>query len=303
MDPEKKDTPVVEDESVLDKELETTISAIKAGQAPEAPKPEVKPGEEPKKAETPTEEPKKAEESSNPPSEDVVEFKLPIPDKKSKFESDEVYEKRVELMGLIQKKRLARTDDQKKELAEKIKETRTEMSLLKGSDKINNLNKVVEEPKKPEEEDPALKADKERLKALGGATTEDIQEMLRQERLQIETKNTLEGFVSRHPELKDPDVRDVFFDYVDTNYNWQGKTGKDLMTVLELARESMFKPSETVQERVLKAANVAEKVNSMQFPGGSGAGRSDMSPEMRKSVDELKATGMSEEKAIELLSD
>jgi len=302
MDPEKKDAPVVEDESVLDKELEDTLSTIKAGQESPAPAPEVKPGEEPK-VETP-EEPKKAEESSNPPSDEKVEFKLPIPGKpgpKSKFESDEVYEKRIELMDLINRKKAARTDDQKKELSEKIKETRTEMSLLKGPDKINNLNKVVEEPKK--EEDPAIKADKERLKALGGATTEEVQEIIRQERVQIETKNTLEGFVSRHPELKDPDVRDVFFDYVDTNYNWQGKIGKDLMTVLELARESMFKPSETMQERVLKGANVAEKVNAMQFPGGSGAGRSDMSPEMRKSVDELKATGMTEEKAIELLSD
>ncbi len=299
MDPEKKDTPVVEDESVLDKELNDSISAIKAGKEPEVAKPpEVKPEGEPK-VETP-EEPKKAEEPSNPPSADALDFKLPIPSK-TKFESDEVYEKRVELMGLIQKKKLARTDEQKKELDGQIDKTRVEMSLLKGPNKINNLNKVVEEPKK--EEDPSLKADKERLKALGGATAEDVQEIVRQERVAVETRNTLDNFVTRHPELKDSDVRDVFFDYVDTNYNWQGKTGKDLMTVLELARESMFKPSETVQERVLKGADVAAKVNSMQFPGGSGAGRSDMSPEMRKSVDELKATGMSEEKALELLSD
>ena len=74
------------------------------------------------------------------------------------------------------------------------------------------------------------------------------------------------------------------------------------MTVLELARESMFKPSETITERVLKGANVQEKVNAMQFPGGTTA-KSDYSPEMRKSIDELKATGMSEEKALELLSD
>jgi len=40
----------------------------------------------------------------------------------------------------------------------------------------------------------------------------------------------------------------------------------------------------------------------MQFPGGTG-GKTEFSPEMRKSIDELKATGMSEEKAVELLSD
>lgn len=302
MDDEKKDVPVVEDESVLDKELETSLSAIKAGQAPEEIKtPQVKPGEEPK-VETP-EEPKKAEESSNPPAPEgdtKLEFKLPIPGGKTKFESDEVYEKRVELMGLIEKKKLAKTPEQKQILSDQIKETRKDMSLLKGPDNINNLNKVVDEPKK--EEDPATIADRARLKELGGATTEDIQEIIRQERLAIETKNTLENFVSRHPELKDEDVREVFFDYVDTNYNWQDKTGKNLMTVLELARESMFKPSETIQERVLKGANVQEKVNAMQFPGGTGA-KSDYSPEMRKSIDELKATGMSEDKAVELLSD
>lgn len=297
MDPEKKDVPVVEDESVLDKELEDTLSTIKAGQESPAPAPEVKPEEN--KGANP--EAPKVEESSNPPSDNAGEFKLPIPSK-TKFESDEVYEKRIELMDLIQKKKLAKTDDQKKELSDQIKTTRVEMSLLKGpNNQINNLNKVVDDPKPVE--DPALKADKERLKALGGATTEDIQEMLAQERLAIETKNTLESFVGRHPEFKDNDVRDVFFDYVDTNYNWQNKTGKDLMTVLELARESMFKPSESIQERVLKAANVQEKVNAMNFPGGTGSGKSDFSPEMRKSIDELKATGMSEEKAVELLSD
>ena len=74
------------------------------------------------------------------------------------------------------------------------------------------------------------------------------------------------------------------------------------MTVLELAREAMFKPSETIQERVLKGADVQQKINAMQFPGGSIA-KGDFSPEMRKSIDELKSTGMSEEKAIELLSD
>jgi len=74
------------------------------------------------------------------------------------------------------------------------------------------------------------------------------------------------------------------------------------MTVLELARESMFKPSETIQERVLKGANVQEKVNAMQFPGGTIA-KTDYSPEMRKDLDELIATGLSEEKAVELLSD
>ena len=49
--------------------------------------------------------------------------------------------------------------------------------------------------------------------------------------------------------MSDPDVREVFFDFVDQNYLWQGKSGKDFMAVLEMAYENMFKPSETIQEK------------------------------------------------------
>jgi hypothetical protein len=140
------------------------------------------------------------------------------------------------------------------------------------------------------------------LRQLGGATKEDIEAIVQRERQAVEVKSTLERFVDRHPELKDVDTREVFFDFVDSNYNWQNKGSKELMTVLELARENMFRPAETIQERVLKGANVQEKVNAMQFPGGT-VNKPDHSPELRKSIDELKATGMSEEKALELLAD
>lgn len=292
MEDEKK--VEVNEDAELDKELAETLDSIKAGQEPQV-TPEVKPEEE-----TP-----KAEEPSNPPvdekKEDKYEFKLPIPSK-TKFESDEAYEKRVELMDLIAKKKLATTDDQKQKLSEQIKDTRKEMSLLNGTDKIiNPLNQVAVE-KKEVEEDEATKADKERLKQLGGATKEDIEQMLKKDRFETDVTNTLKNFTDRHTELKDADVRDVFFDFVEQNYNYAGKSGKDLMTVLELARESMFKPSESIQERVLKGANVQEKINAMQFPGGTLA-KAALSPEMQKSVDELKATGMSEAKALELLSE
>lgn len=291
MEPEK--TIEVNEDAELDKELDATLANIKAGQESQV-TPEINPEVTPK-----------VEESSNPPvievKEDKYEFKLPIPSK-TKFESDEAYEKRVELMDLISKKKLATTDDQKQKLSEQIKDTRKEMSLLNGTDKIiNPLNQVVVE-KKEEEEDEATKADKERLRQLGGATKEDIEEMLKKDRFEADVTNTLKNFTDRHAELKDADVRDVFFDFVEQNYNYTGKSGKDLMTVLELARESMFKPSETIQERVLRGANVQEKINAMQFPGGTLA-KAALSPEMQKSVDELKATGMSEAKALELLSE
>jgi hypothetical protein len=295
---EKKEDTI--DETELDKELEESISSVQAGKVL-APKEEVKAEEV--KEETP--EPTKPEETSKPPVDekksDEYEFRVP---NKGKFESDESYEKRIELLDLVKRRKLAKTDDQRQLLAEEIKTAKSNLKTLNGTDRFTNpLNQKNEEVKEPlEPEDETLAADKERLKQLGGATKEDIEAIVQQERLATDVKNTLEKFVDRHTELKDEDTREVFFDFVDNNYNWQNKSGKELMTVLELARENMFKPSETIQERVLKGANVQEKVNAMQFPGGSIA-KTDYSPEMRKSIDEIVATGMSEAKAIELLAD
>ena len=297
-------TPEVDDESELDKVLEDSINSVQAGNelAPEK-KEEVKVEE--KKEETP--ETPVPEDPSTPPVIDPEkkegEYDYRIPNK-GKFESDESFEKRIELMDLVKKRKLAKTAEQKDEITKDIQTTKGQLKNLNGTDKlINPLNeKSVVDPEKKLEEDPALAADKERLKELGGATKEDIEEIVQRQQLAGEVKATLNTFVGRHAELKDVDTREVFFDFVDSNYNWQNKSGKELMTVLELAQESMFKPSETITERVLKGADVQNKVNAMQFPGGTVA-KTEYSPEMQKSIDEIKATGMSEEKALELLSD
>ena len=287
----------VNEDAELDKSLAESLDSLKAGKAPEPVKEEVKP-------EAPVKEPK-VEDPSTPPvvepkKEEAYEFRIP---NKGKFESDESFEKRIRLLDLVKQKKLAKTEESKQLISSEIKKTAQQIKGLNGTDKIiNPLNqKSAVEPEKVIE-DESLKADRERLRQLGGATTEDIQKVIQQERLATETQHTLEKFVDRHTELKDADTREVFFDFVDQNFNWENKTGKELMTVLELARESMFKPSETIQERVLKGANVQEKVNVMQFPGGTIA-RQTYSPEQKKSIDELTATGLSEEKALELISD
>ena len=294
--------PEVNEDAELDKSLEESINSVKAGKELAPKKEEVKPEEKEVTPEVP-----KVEVPSTPPvveakKEDEYAFRVP---NKGKFESDESFEKRIELMDLVKKRKLAKSDEQKQQISEQIKTTKSQIKNLNGADKlINPLTQKsgVEAEKKVEAEDEALKADKERLKQLGGATREDIEQIVKQERLAGEVKGTLEKFVDRHSELKDEDTREVFFDFVDSNYAWQNKSGKELMTVLELARESMFKPSETITDRVLKGANVQEKVNAMQFPGGTIA-KQTYSPEMKKSIDELTATGLSEEKALELLSD
>jgi hypothetical protein len=289
----------VNEDAELDKSLAESIDSLKAGKEL-PPKEEVKPEE--KKEAIP--EAPKVEDPSTPPvepaKEEKYEFRVP---NKGKFESDESYEKRIELLDLVKKRKLAKTPEQKQQLSDEIKTTKSQIKNLNGTDKfINPLNQKSEVVPEKTEEDELLKADRERLKQLGGATKEDIEEIVRKERLAGEVKSTLDKFVERHTELKDEDTREVFFDFVDSNYNWQNKGGKELMTVLELARESMFKPSETIQDRVLKGANVQEKVNAMQFPGGTIA-KTTYSPEMTNSIKELVATGMSEEKAIELLSE
>ena len=149
---------------------------------------------------------------------------------------------------------------------------------------------------------PEFLADQERLKALGGATKEDIAAVIAQTQFETAVRNDLQGFVGHHSELKDEDVREVFFDFVDQNYVWQGKSGKDLAATLEMAYENMFRPAESVTDRILKGANVAEKVGAMAFPGGTGK-QTAHSPEMQKSIKELTDTGMSEDKALELLSE
>jgi len=296
-------TPEIDDEAELDKALEESIESVKAGNELAPKKVEVKVEE--KKEETP--EAPVPEDPSTPPivktetQESEYDYRIP---NKGKFESDESFEKRIELMDLVKKRKLANTEEQKDRITEEIQTTKGQLKNLNGTDKFTNpLNQKSDEvPEKQEEIDPALAADRERLKELGGATKEDIADILQKERQASDVKATLNSFVDRHSELKDVDTREVFFDFVDSNYNWQNKGGKELMTVLELAKESMFKPSETITERVLAGADVQNKVNAMQFPGGTVA-KTEYSPEMQKSISELTATGLSEEKALELLSD
>ena len=293
---EKVAGAVVNEDAELDLALEESIASVKAGNKLEP--------KEPIKTEPKVEPEEKKEEPSKPlveePKKEEAEFRIP---NKGKFESDESFEKRVELMDQVKRRKAAKTPEERQLISDQIKTTKSQIKTLNGTDKfINPLNEKTVVDTKKVEEDETLKADRERLKQLGGATTTDIEEIVKKERLATEVKGTLDKFVDRHAEFKDEDTREVFFDFVDQNFNWANKSGKELMTVLELARESMFKPSETIQERVLKGANVQEKVNAMQFPGGTVTKQA-YSPEMQKSIDELKATGMSEEKALELLAD
>jgi len=288
------------DEAALDAELAAALESVKAGQtleaAPQGQPEEAKPISPTGEAAPPDGAPSDPQ-AAVPPGED--EFRIP---NKGKFESDESYEKRVELFDLVKRRKAANTPDAKQALSEKIAETKGDLKTLGVTERFTQKKGEETPIGQPGEVDPQLASDQARFKELGGATKEDIAEMLRQDRMATEIQSDLQKFVNKHPNLQDEDVREVFFDFVQANYVWQGKSGKELTATLEMARENMFRPSESMQDRVLKGANVSEKVNAMQFPGGSTT-RQAFSTEKQKSIDEMKATGMSEEKAIELLSD
>lgn len=296
------------DEAALDAEIAASIESVKAGEtiatAPTGETGAAPTGETgatgPTGAtgEAPTGEPQPTGATGE------QDHRLP---NKGKWESDAAYEKRVELFDLVKRKQGATTPEAKATLS-------AEIARVKGELKTSNIAERFIQPKtegatgptgasgETGEIDPALAADQERLKQLGGLTREEMRAELQQERHDAAVENDLKNFVGGHDELKDSDVREVFLDFVEENYAWQGKSGAALSAVLEMAYENMFRPAESVQDRVLKGAGVQEKVNAMQFPGGTGGGNT-RTPEQQKELDELKATGMSEEKALELLSD
>jgi len=299
------------DEAALDAELAASIAQVRAGQplagqtagtGPTGETGEAPTGDEATTGETgPTGEALTGEASATGA---TGEAEIRIPNK-GKFESDEAYEKRIELFDLVKRRKAATTPEAKEALTAEISKAKGELKGLGGAERFTKARTdgaPTGETGQTGTIDPALAADQERLRQLGGATKEDIEAIIARTHHDAEVRSDLSKFVEKHAELKDEDVREVFFDFVEKNYVWEGKSGKELATVLEMAHENMFRPAETVQDRVLKAAKVQEKVNAMHFPGGNSA-KPGYSPEVQKSIDELKATGMSEEKALELISE
>jgi len=290
-----------EDESILDKELEASLSAMKAEMPEVATTPDtaVDEGKKPSNAaEGPTNRDHIEEESSKKETTTETESTKEIVNK-AEGETEEAFIKRAELLELVRQKKLARSEEERVKLSKEIFNTRREISVLNNP--INNPLTKAETPNNEVEPEPS--DDLKRLKELGGVTKDELINALEEREFNKNVETTVKSFVDKNPQMADEDVREVFFNFVESNYNWQGKSGQELNTVLELAKDAMFKPSETIQERFIKGANVQEKVNSMQFPGGS-VSKQGISKDKQQSVDELMSTpGMTEEKALELLSD
>lgn len=312
-DPAPNADEAAAEEAALDKSIEESLAAVKAGQTLEAqptgqtgetdptgPTGAAPTGETGATGETGSTGEAPTGETSPTGATGESEFRIP---NKGPLESDEAYEKRVELFDLVKRRKAATTPEAKAEILKQISRVKGEFGAL-GSEKIiQPKTDAAPTGATGATGDAELEADKERLRALGGATKEDVAAILAEERHEAQVRSDLQTFVGKHAQLKDEDAREIFFAFVDGNYLWEGKSGKELATVLEMAYENMFRPAEQLDARVLAAAGVEKKVGAMQFPGNSGGGAPGLSPEMRQSVNELKATGMSEEKALELLAD
>lgn len=289
MEPEKIEDN--NDESVLDQELEASLNALKAETLVE----EVKPTETPEDPTSPDSDEGKPSEIETeteavPKTEENKEFKPPV---KGKFESEESFQKRIELANLVKQRKEARTAEDKDSIQKDIQNIRKDLSKLNSKNINNSLN--------PDEVPPKTLNELDQDEPEATVTIGEVERMLEEREFERSVKSTIQTFIERHETLKnDEDQREVFFDFVESDFNWQGKTGADLLRVLEMARETMFKPSESIQDRVLKSANVAEKVNAMQFPGGTIT-KPGLTPTQQKSVDEMVATGMSADKALELI--
>ncbi len=113
---DNKNTPAVEiDETELDNSLESDLAAMAESSGAtalppkqEEPKPETPSGEAPKV------DPPSQDQKADIPGDDsqnviAESFKTPV---KGKFESDESYDKRVELANLVAQRKTAKTDEE-----------------------------------------------------------------------------------------------------------------------------------------------------------------------------------------------
>ncbi len=228
----------------------------------------------------------KAEGSDTQTEQDEYDFKAPI---RGKFESEDSYQVRLEIAEKIRERNLAKDQGEKDLLQKELKALRSELSNIGLNEKFTRSHQTNENSNDASPDD-------------SNALLKQAEAIVEKKFFEKEITSTLNNFVSTTKELQNEVTRDVFFDFVESNFNWQGKSGSDLSKVLTLAKEAFFRKPETLQERVLKSANVQEKVNAMQFPGGS-ASKAGLSPEMQASFDELKSQGLSDDQAMTLISD
>lgn len=294
MEPEIPVVPPIDDEAALDALIDADVSKIRAEQ-PGAANPS-EPATDPKGEEgagDPTAkdpiDPQVPADQGAQPTDNAPAFELKTP-VKGKFESDASFEIRQNLFELVKQKKAARDPGEASDIERQIAEIREGFKTIKTitNPKDSNAPEVVQ-PSPAAQDDSVVRK-------------EDLPKILEEMRAETEAKVTIDSFFEKHPELSDKDVRDAFTDFFDLNFKLEGKDSKGISQVLEIAHAAMFRPNESIQERVIAGANVNEKVNAMQFPGGTLV-QTGLTPEQDASVKEMVAAGVPEDKARELILD
>lgn len=273
---------VVDDESELDALINNTINEQKAENSgvvvpPETTKESVV---------TPvpaTEVPQEVEAQKEEP---ISDLRAPI---QGKFESDESYQVRLHIAEMIKQRESASTEDEKDSIQNELKNFRKEFGHLITN---NRSQPLISNDTPSNEQEPQNALDIDSI----------VERKLVERQASLENKFTIDNFFKNTPELKDENVRQVFIDFFDANYKIDGKTGDQIVQVLNLAKQAMFRKSDSIQERVLAGSNLQEKINAMQFPGGTIV-KPGLTADQQQSVNELVASGMSESKARELILD
>lgn len=213
---------------------------------------------------------------------------------RGKFETDTSYAVRMKIAEMIKAKKQAETVVEKNEIQEELRSFRKEFGNLINNNKSQlsfNNNDNAPSDVTPEKGESGRYIDESQL-----------EQILSERETTFKNKNVVDSFFKTYKEFNDDSVKQVFIDFFDSNYRIDNKVGEQITETLELAREAMFRPKQGIQERVLKSADVNQKINSMQFPGGTVT-KSALTPQQQKSVDEMVNAGVSEEKARELISD
>lgn len=289
---------VIEDDSAFDAELTQQITQMAeqngAAKPPETVEPISPDTQVPSEASTVTpsaEEvpPVKIDEAQTPT--EPYEFKQPV---KGQFESEESFAMRQSLALLIANKKASNNPQEQEVIQNQIKEIRQDLKNLKPD--------IITKPSNHNDGTPSNVQPEEGYQA--SQTPEDIAkqvlETIKIEQYNESMTNEVNSFLNKHPEFQDPAVRETFIEFFDENYKLEGKSPEQSRLVLELARQAMFRPDETIQERVLKAAGVQNQVNAMQFPGGTVVKQA-LPKHQQDSIDEMVKAGISEERAKELI--
>lgn len=230
-------------------------------------------------------------QTGNAPNTDAKDL-IRFPEK-GKFETDDSYNVRLQIAEMIKKRESAESTSEKDAIQAELRKFRDEFGHLI----TNNRSQSSIRDDAPADVQPQ-KGNQTAIEDIDSV----IEKKLMERQIWMDNKSAIDTFFDSTPELQDPVTRQVFIDFFDANYKIEGKSPKEVTQTLNLAKQAVFRPAETVQERVLKGAEVQDKVNAMQFPGGTIV-KTGLTPDQQQSIDEMVATGMSEDRARALILD